>query len=204
MPLNIAGQPSRIGGVLSRGLGWALLFIAILTLAVGIAGMMGPLLLKILLGIPAIAIALLAGGGSWAALSGGRKLSQQGSAAQQHAHEAALFAFAAHHGGVITAAEAAAGLNVQLAEADAMLTAMAREGGRVSVEVDPQGVVRYVFREAQPLAAAPPVVSTGVRVDTSGVAPTVSPEAERDEIRAKVDREFEQMRKLQDPGKPKT
>lgn len=202
MPANIAGQTSKIGGVLSRGLGWALLFVFILMFAVGIAALTGPLLLKILLGIPAIAIALLAGGGSWAALRGGKKLSEQGTAAQRAAREQALLAFAAHHGGVITASEAAAAMNVQLADADAMLTAMAREGSRVSVEIDPHGVVRYVFKDAPRPPLPPEVATTGVRVDASPAAAASGlpnqEERTREEIRDRVDREFEQMKKTRE------
>ncbi len=203
MPMNVAGQTSRIGGVLTRGLGWALLFVFAIMLALGIAALTGPFVLKVLLGIPAIAIALLAGGGSFFALRGGKKLATQGAAAMVHAREQALLAFATHHGGVITASEAAAAMNVQVAEADAMLTQMAREGSRVSVEIDAHGVVRYVFRDAPPPVVSPEMASTGVRVDPTGPASAaLPPEApgndearERDEIRARVDREFEQMRK---------
>ncbi len=208
MPVNIAGQTSRIGGALSRGLGWALLFVCIVMLAVGSAAMLGPLVLKILLGIPALGIGVLAGGFSIAALRGGTKLREHGTNAQKSAREQALLAFATHHGGIVTASEAAAAMNVQHAEADAMLTQMAREGTRVSVEVDAQGVVRYVFRDA-PRPPMPAEIEagakTGVRVATGADQPSSQPaEPTRDQIRERVDREFEQMRTIQDAGKDKS
>ena len=50
----------------------------------------------------------------------------------------------AAHRGAITATEAARALGVGTAEADAMLTAMAkREPDRVAVDVDDQGVIWY-------------------------------------------------------------
>jgi hypothetical protein len=62
----------------------------------------------------------------------------------------------------------------------------------VAVEVDAQGLVHYVFKEVRAMRAA---AGTGVRVDASG-AGAEPPASTEEAVREKVDREFEQLRKL--------
>jgi hypothetical protein len=70
-------------------------------------------------------------------------LRRSGADAEQATMDQALLSMAGHHGPV-TAVDAARLLNVTVASADAMLTALAkREPERVAIDVDDQGVVWY-------------------------------------------------------------
>ena len=118
--------------------------------AVGLA-IAGPMALLVLV----IGIALV---------RSGRSLGRSGDAAARTTREQALLAVAAHRGRV-TAVEAARALGVGTAEADALLTALAkRDPDRVAVDVDDQGVVWYRV-SAAPGEPLPRVrVGEGVRV----------------------------------------
>ena len=106
----------------------------------------------------------------------GRSLSSSGVEAARTTREQALLAVAAHRGAV-TAVEAARALGVGTAEADAMLTTLAkRDPDRVAVDVDDQGVVWYR------VSAAPGEPIPRIRV---GDGPRVS--GARDEVHAAVD-----------------
>lgn len=202
VPLNVVGQPSRVGSSLSRFVGWSTL--------------LGSLMLAVLLGllfgviggatvglVAAMVVALVGGGLSYALLRGGRKLQERSDLAQRAVREQAIYALAARRGGVLTASEVATALNLQVGEADAALTALANEAGRVSVEVDANGTVQYVFQPAPPrepptrVELAGGAEPTGVRVATdeaaAGTAGGTEPESEADRIKAQVDREFAQM-----------
>ena len=140
--VNHAGKPARVGGTFTRVLGWlvlvcggsvamaiALFFLAFHALAVGLA-IAGPMALVVLV----VGIALV---------RSGRSLSNSGVEAGRTTREQALLAVAAHRGAV-TAVEAARALGVGTAEADALLTSLAkREPDRVAMDVDDQGVVWY-------------------------------------------------------------
>jgi spermidine synthase len=78
-----------------------------------------------------------------ALLVSGRSLRRSGTDASRITRERALLALAAHRGAV-TASDAARALGVGIADADAMLTTLAKqEPERVAVDVDEQGVVWY-------------------------------------------------------------
>jgi hypothetical protein len=140
--VNLAGKPSRVGGTFASVLGWLvlacggslalgvfLLFLAFHALAVGLAIALPILIVVLVMGI--------------ALVRSGRSLSSSGVEAERSTREQALLAMAAHRGAV-TATDAARALGVGTAEADAMLTAMAkREPDRVAVDVDDQGVIWY-------------------------------------------------------------
>jgi hypothetical protein len=172
--VNLAGRPSKVGGTFASVLGWvvlvgggslalsvALLFLALDALAVGLA-IAGPLALVVLvLGITLV--------------RSGRSLSTSGVETARTTREQALLAVAAHRGRV-TAVDAARALGVGTAEADAMLTALAkRDPERVAVDVDDEGVVWYRV-SAAPGEPIPRIrVGEGVRVGA------------RDEVQAAVD-----------------
>jgi hypothetical protein len=199
MPLDVVGKPSQLGGIASRILGF--LVLALTTVLVTLTTAAAISLSSTLLGALAVLLATFGGIPGFLLVRGGKKLQQQGEQAQHDAREQALVAGAKARGGAITAAEAASVLNIQVAEADAMLTAIAKEGSRAHVEVDRDGVVKYVFHEAAPVHTAPTtasdaaVDSTGVRVDVS--APTVpgQPLDPKEVARQTVDREFEEIKK---------
>ncbi|HEY3821093.1 MAG TPA: hypothetical protein VGL81_28205 [Polyangiaceae bacterium] len=172
--INHAGKPSRVGGTFASVLGWvvlvcggsltlfiALLFLAFHALAVGLA-----------VALPVAIVVLVAG---ISLLRSGRSLSTSGEERARSTREQALLAVAAHRGAV-TAADAARALGVGTAEADAMLTALAkREPERVAVDVDDEGVVWYRVSAAPGEPIPRMRVGDGVRVEG------------RDEVQAAVD-----------------
>ena len=190
-PVNLAGQTSRVGSWISRGVGWALLFASVCAGGVGLLAMTGPLWLKIVLGAPSLGMSLLGLGLGWLALRGGRKLARHGHEAATHAREQAIRAMAAHRGGSVTAPEVATQLNLQLSDAQAALDGLATDGAGVTVDVDVDGKVHYRIRSAG--AGSTDERGTGIRVvDTAGAGA----EPDREQIRESVDREFEAMRQL--------
>jgi hypothetical protein len=165
--VNLAGRPARVGGTFARVLGWmvlvgggslalsvTLLALAVHALAVGLA-----------IAVP-VAVVVLAVG--VALVRSGRSLRTSGVEAARSTREQALLAVAAHRGSV-TAADAARALGVGIAEADAMLTALAkRDPERVAVDVDDEGVVWYRV-SAAPGEPLPRIrVGDGVRVGAPG------------------------------------
>ena len=145
--VNVAGQPARVGGGVASALG-------LIALAVGAAT---AFVLGTVSGLVfSMAAALWVGGGiafftlvvALPLLFGGRRLSQAGEDRSRAAHEHATFALAARRRGVLTAREAARALSIREEEADALLTDLARRpDGRVTLEVDDDGALSYVFHD---------------------------------------------------------
>ncbi|MCZ7683273.1 MAG: hypothetical protein M5U28_32535 [Sandaracinaceae bacterium] len=130
-------------------------------------------------GAAGLALALVSGAigvglGALAIRAGARSL-REGEAHDRRARETAVLELAEGRGGSLTAGEVAKALGVALDEADALLTSMVGDGTSVGVDVDDEGVVRYVFRD---LAPAP---SARVRVDAETEPP---PEGEAEEAEA--------------------
>ncbi len=142
-----AGAGLRIGGGLAIGFG---VFAAAVAFAV-LPGALG-LLFAMALGVAGV-------GGGAAALRAGARQGQEADKARVRDREHRILDLASGSGGDLTVTEVAQALGCSLAEADAALTAMA-DGSRVTVEVDPNGLVHYVFRE---LAAETPAAR--IRVD---------------------------------------
>lgn len=177
--VNLAGKPSRVGSTFATVLGWLVLLaggsvglgVALLALALGWTAVALALGLPIALFSLVVGVLLVRKGGSLAASA---SATERGTLAQ------ALLALAAHRG-AITASDAARALGVGAAEADAMLTDLAkREPERVGVDVDDQGNVWY--RVA--LAPGEPMpqlrVGDGVRVG-DGTVVGAEPGADADE-----------------------
>jgi hypothetical protein len=92
------------------------------------------------LGLPIALVTLVVG---IALVRSGRSLTESAAKAEQTTARQALLAMAAHRGAV-TAREAAQAMGIAVAEADAMLTELAKkEPERVAMDVDDQGVVWY-------------------------------------------------------------
>lgn len=196
MPLEMVGKPSQIGGIATRILG--IIALAITAALVTLTTVAAVSWSSALLGALAVLIAAFGGVPGFLLFLGGRKLQEQGEKAQHDAREQALVAAAKARGGFITAAEAASVLNVQVAQADAILTAIAKEGTRAHVEVDAEGVVKYVFHEAAPVHVAPTSAAqggTGVRVDVAAPTQAAQPLDPKEAAKQKVDREFEELKK---------
>jgi hypothetical protein len=172
--LHFAGQPSRVGSVVARVLGW-------IVLAVGLSVSLGVAALFHLI-FPA-GVAGLAIGGPIAVLSivvgvlllrGGRRLGEKGAAAEKGAHAQALFALAMNKGGALTALDASQALDIPLAAAEALLQSLAKEDfERITVDLDAAGTLIYRF-------------VTPTRVDGGRVR--VDPEVARSPNRAEWER----------------
>ncbi len=149
--INLAGKTERVGGAFASATGalvlivglsmalaaWMLLY-AITTMAVALA-----------VALPAALVTLGVGG---VLVGGGRKLRRSGTDAERSTREQALMA-AAIEKGPLTAAAAARLVGVSPAEADAILTSLAkRQPERLSVDVDDQGVISYRAAGAGPEA----------------------------------------------------
>ncbi|HLK35437.1 MAG TPA: hypothetical protein VKU41_01710 [Polyangiaceae bacterium] len=182
--VNLAGGPSKVGGVLAGVAGW-------LALVVGLSFAAGLGLLVALFATPGVAwavalpvvmISLVVGVGL---IRGGRSLRRSGVQAEGAMREQALLAVAAHQGAV-TAADAARALAIGVAEADESLTALAkRDPEHLNVEVDDQGVVWY--RAVAPLRArvADPAGPALAAQDVPRDDTDVPPEAEDEETQAR-------------------
>jgi len=147
--INLAGKPSQMGGTVASVAGW-------LVLLVGLSGALGLWLLLWAIFSVAVAaavtlpFALVVAVVGFVLLRSGSSMRQSGADAERATLDQALLSMAGHHGPV-TAVDAARLLNVTVASADAMLTALAkREPERVAVDVDDQGVVWY--RIARPFS----------------------------------------------------
>jgi hypothetical protein len=138
-----------VGG--SIALGIALLFAAFGAPMVGVA-----------VALPIAAISLVIG---IVLVRHGGSLNRAGLEAERTTREAALLGLAAHKG-TITAIEAANALGVAVAEADAMLTDLAkREPDRMAVDVDDHGVVHYRMAQIAGDARVRVEAAEGWRVD---------------------------------------
>jgi hypothetical protein len=159
--VNVAGQPSRVGAGVANVLGWmvlvlglaAALVIGAIFQAIWPAAIVG-WVLGALIGVPTLLVGL-------SLLFGSRRLQRAGDERSRDAHEHAVFALAARRQGVVTVRDVASGLALREAEADALLTDLARRpDGRVTLEVDDNGGLSYVFHDLRP--------SAGKRVEVAG------------------------------------
>jgi hypothetical protein len=140
--VNLAGTPAKVGGAFARVAG-------VLALIVGLSAALGVWLLAFALSTPGIAlafalpIALIALGLGGVLLGGAYKLRRVGDDAEMGTRESALVGLAAQKGGV-TAADAARTVGMTVAEADAILTSVAkRQPERLSVDIDDQGAIWF-------------------------------------------------------------
>jgi hypothetical protein len=145
-PVNVAGQPSKIGGGVASVVGLSVLVLgSLLSLTVGallhiLAPMAGWIVGGFFEAVTLFVAAML--------LWGGRALRRSGSEREQNAQEQANFAIARQRGGSLTAADLARALSMPETEADALLTNLAkRPDGRVTLEFDDNGVLRYDIHE---------------------------------------------------------
>ncbi len=150
--INMAGKTSRVGGTVASVAGWLVLLVG-LSLCLGLGLLLWALFSGAAAAAVSLPLALIASVIGFVLLRGGSALRRSGADAERAARDQALLSMAGHQGPV-TAADAARLLNVSVASADAMLTALAkREPERVAIDVDDQGVVWY--RIARPFDVAP-------------------------------------------------
>jgi len=148
--VNLAGQPSKVGGQITRVFGWIVLVVGTL-LAAGSLAMCGALVgmtaaAPYILSVP---IALVTWVLSYFLLKGGKQLVEAGADTQKATRTQAVFALANTRGGMVTPNDLAQAIAVTPKEADDILTAMAKEiPDHVSIEVDDNGVIFYRFAAA--------------------------------------------------------
>ncbi len=144
--VNLAGQPSKIGGTVARGFGWA-------TLAGGwsFAALVGFVIWAVSSFSPAfwVATGLIGFFSSlvgWMLLRSGKQLVQSGAVSEQATKTQAVLALAAARGGTLVAWDVARALDVTPQEADELLTKLAKEQlDLVKVDIDDEGRVLYRF-----------------------------------------------------------
>lgn len=188
-PINVAGQPSKVGGGVASVLGWLVLIGGLLTaLAMGalVQAIFSAAIVGYILGGFIASISLLIGLGL---IFGGRKLQQSGDERSRGAREQAVFALARGRGGSVTVADLARSLAISEPEADALLTEMVkRPDGRVTLEIDDDGTLRYFVPALAPRSGRGP---KGARIDSSARLRVTdsarSPDAAEVEARAEAE-----------------
>lgn len=165
--VNLAGQPSQVGGTVARVFGWLVLAFGWLA-ALVIGG-----LLYAAFGSASIAhwivggpIAIIASLIAYGLLKSGKQLKDSGALAEMTTKNQAIFALANTKGGVLTAWDLAQSIATTPQEADDTLTKLAKEyPDHVTVEFDDQGTVLYRFPSVhwQKMRVAAP--GPNVRVD---------------------------------------
>lgn len=154
--MNLAGQPSKVGGQITRVFGWIVLVLGTL-LAFGTLAMCGSLVgmaaaAPWILSVP---IALVAWILSYFLLKSGKQLQQSGADTQKATRTQAVFALANNRAGMVTPNDLAQAIGVTPKEADDILTTMAKEDSdHVSIEVDDNGTIYYRFAAAHWTAIA--------------------------------------------------
>jgi hypothetical protein len=174
--VNLAGQTSKVGGTVARVIGWVVLSLGTL-LGFGTFAACGAVTsfaaaAPYVLGLPILIVTALV---SWGLLKSGKDLSKQGDATEKATRARGIFALANTRGGVLTAMDVARSQDMTLEQADAVLTAIAKENpDHVSVDIADDGTVLFRFNAAHwatlhriRLDDTPPTrVASDVRVDT--------------------------------------
>jgi hypothetical protein len=144
--VSLAGQPSRIGGLMMSWVGVSVLVLG-LAMSAGVWFLLQSLMPTHAFGwafaIPTSALSLLAGG---LLLASGRRLRKSGTAHQQAVHLEAVKTLVQHRRGPISASDVASALELPEAQVDQLLTQLAREQATaVTLDVDARGQVVYDF-----------------------------------------------------------
>ncbi|MCL2725270.1 MAG: hypothetical protein FWD69_12630 [Polyangiaceae bacterium] len=148
--LNLAGQPSKVGGTVARVFGWIVLLGGLL-LGFGTLAACGALVgfasaAPYLFGIPITLVSVLAG---YFLLKSGKEMSDAGAQTAKATQLQALFALANARGGVLTPLDVARAHNLSLENADNLLTTLAKENpDHVAVDIDDNGNLLYRFVDA--------------------------------------------------------
>ncbi len=190
--VNLAGQPSKVGGTVAHVFGWLVLGGGLL-----VALLVGALLLALFPGAAVgwifgavIALASLAVGLSLA--RAGKTLEKSGTRHEQSTRAQAVFAMAETRGGMLSAMDVAQSLSLPPHEAEALLTELAKvDSDRVKLEVDDNGAMYFLFPHAIGEGSVAP--GRGPRVDVrpartpSARPPSASFQGSRAEV---IDAEF--------------
>lgn len=172
--VTLAGQPSKLGGAVARGFGWATLgggwsLAAVVGFVAWAVSGFSPAF-WILTSFFAITSSVVA----WALLRGGRELVKSGTDSEVATKNQAIYALASTRGGTLVAWDVAQALDVTVQEADDLLTKLAKEQlDQVKVDVDDEGRVLYRFS-----AATWANLPRGVRVEVPPPRARVEPAPE--------------------------
>ncbi len=165
--VNLAGQPSKVGGTVARVFGWIVLaggwLLALMFF--GLVSLLGaPLTTALIVGAP---IALIVSIIAYVLLRSGKELKKSGDDTELATKTQAIFALANTRGGVLRAWDVAQMLQVTPKEGDDILTKLAKENpDHVQVDVDDEGTVLYRFLAANWGA-----------IHAKATAPTMAPNA---------------------------
>ncbi len=164
--LNFAGQPSKVGGRVARGIGLLVLVFGLLAAAATM------LFFQLLLptanvgyaiGLPLALISLVVAS---VLLLGSRRLRRLGSDVERQTRLEALYALAVHRGGTLTAVDAARALHIDTAQIEALLNELAKtQPEHVSLEFDDAGESFYLFTHG---GVRPHPFGAKYRVNTDG------------------------------------
>lgn len=184
--VNLAGQPSKVGGIVAKVFGSLVLFVG-LTVALALGALFQAIfpdgVVGYALGVPTALVSLAMG---ISLLLGGKSLSKSGARTELEVRDKAIRALAATHGGILTKDDVARAISVSPAEGDAYLTRLAKESAdEIAVDVDDSGNVLFRFRA---LAARPRV---GVRVDVARAVPPASTHVDEEARLAQAEAEAE-------------
>jgi hypothetical protein len=147
--VNLAGQPSKVGGTVARVFGWIVLIAGSL-LGAGLWATCQAILeggvVGYVIGIPIMVISIVLG---IVLLKSGKKLQVKGEDTEKATRNQAIFALANTRGGMLTPNDVAQSLSVTPQEADAILTDLAKGyPDYVNIDVDDNGVLTYRFSAA--------------------------------------------------------
>jgi hypothetical protein len=149
--VTLAGQPSKVGGNVARIIGWIVLLGGLAasgTLGAGCQAIIGGSA-GLWVGLPLVVLSLVFG---LSLLFGGKKLQKAGTDKQRETREKAIWALAENQAGVVSAIDVSRALDMQLPEADALLTDMAKTSpDSLAVDLDEHGMVYYRFTKFAPL-----------------------------------------------------
>ena len=186
--VNVAGKPRKVGGAIASGAGWATLiggsaaslgaglitYFIFLAIGASTAGTVG-LVVGGFFGLLTVLLAL-------SLLLGGRKLSKTGVADRRKVLEQGIFALAGKQRGSVTPRDVARQLAITDEEADALLTDLVKKGdGRVSLDVDDDGTLRYTVPELLPPVRIDPGAGAGPKVRVAPGPVVLDAEFEEDE-----------------------
>jgi hypothetical protein len=179
--VNLAGQPSTVGGAVARVMGWVILGVGWL-IALGLGAFAQALFPASVLGwIVGASIGLVASLLGIGLILGGRHLGRSGEARARQVRVSALLALAARspvRG--LTSVEAARAIGTTPDEADALLTSLAK-AGEARLEVDDEGRLLY-FLDA---AAAVRIEAPSARIRVESTDESVETDAEPEALRTR-------------------
>lgn len=157
LPASRTGREASTSAMLGRARGRTQRGFGIFALGTGIlVAAIAMVLVPGVLGVGlAVAGGLLGVGAGALSIRAGAKNMEKARTDAARATEIAVYELAEEQGGRLTASVAATGLRITVDAADDLLTSLVGDGSRIDVDVDDEGVVRYVFRE---IAAAAPRV----------------------------------------------